>query len=176
MPTMRSRGTRITATGLRPPPGSRVRASPNGGSNVAINVADDRRRAAVTRQFERVGGYDVKTGQPHAKLASLRWVITSENRSNWVNTTLNPQPKHRESPLCFRRRCQIAGGMLQPSQKLVQMTTKLAAPHHKVFIDGRLGLRSSAAAGSIVSCTTRTTSPWRAAPEGRGSRSSIARV
>ena len=79
--------------------------------------------------------------------------MTSVNKSNWVSTTLNLSRR------MVKRRCASSGvaaslsGLLQPAQEVVQQAAQLAAPDDQVAVDRDCAAGSSAAAGSIDSCS-----------------------
>ena len=74
LPTMRSRGTRMIGDRILAAARHARARAPDGGADIAIEIADDRRRLVVAGQRQRVGGDHVETGQPHAGLvlAALR--------------------------------------------------------------------------------------------------------
>ena len=79
---------------------ARARA-PDGSTDVAIEIADDRWRVIVAGQRQRIGGDDIEAGQPHARLvlAALRDDVGEHVELGQHG--IEPEAQDRETALCF---------------------------------------------------------------------------
>ena len=67
LPTIRSRGTLMTAAGLLRPPGKPRARAPDRRTGSAFEIADDGRQfVEPARQGERIGGDDIEAGEPRS--------------------------------------------------------------------------------------------------------------
>ena len=136
-PIIRSRGIRISATGLSPPPGSLVRARRIAPPSPAVQRADHRRALEEpAREQQRLGRRDVEPGEQHAVavLAALGDDLGEEVELG--ERVLEAQPEHPEPALLLRRR-RGRPRAAQPAQEGRRPPAHVAPAGDQVLLDPR---------------------------------------
>ena len=136
-PIIRSRGIRIRATGLSPPPGSLSPRAADGAAQPAVQRADHRRPLEEpARHEQRLGRRDVEPGEQDAVavLAALRDDLGEEVELG--QRVLEAQPQHPEPALLLRRRRRRPRAA-QPAQEGLRPPAHVAPAGDQVLLDPR---------------------------------------
>ena len=134
---IRSRGIRISATGLSPPPGSLVRARRMAAAEAPVQRTDHGRPLEeAARNEQRLRGSDVQAREQDAVAVLAALGDDLREQVELRKRVLERQPEHPEPPLLLRSG-RTRSWAAKPCEKRVRAPVDVAPPGDQDLLDPR---------------------------------------